>query len=1040
MKPSGIVITALLLASASAQEFPPPVNTQAAGEHPPTPQEMLHYFELPEGFHVTLFAGEPDVRQPISMEFDDRGRLWVAENYTYEARGKYDEQLRDRIVILTDTDGDGQHDERKVFWDGGWMLTSVVWGFGGCWILNDSTLSFLPDQNGDDIPDSEPVVLLDGWTKEAGHNFVNGLMWGPDGWLYGRHGILDTSWPGTPGTPRDQRQPINCGIWRFHPIRHTFEVVCHGTTNPWGMDYNNDHEFFMTNNVLNHLWHVMPGAHYERMYGQDFQPQLYELMRPTADHYHWDTKTKWTESRDGKASDLGGGHSHCGGMIYYGNTFPEKYRGQLFMCNTHGRCVNVNRLERNGASWVGRREPDFLTVSNPWFRGVELRYGPLGRVYLSDWSDNGECHDHDGVHRTSGRIYCISYGRPKAITTTGGRSHPPAVLMKSEVADLVHASMGHDDGPHVAVDDWIRRRAVRIIQEQYMPITLRTEPMARRTLQFRHDQLGFAHNDSIGIALQHFQQSDDDTRLFQRATLLGSLDCLTVQDAQRLLESSSERVRAWAVGHILRNERLRMQCDAELRDAIRVEESATVARTAVSALQWLSKRDKGSATLASDVLTILTSESPVRLRLETDHNLRMMTWYATLQHAGARFDESNPSVAFRLLGIRKSVEDAVAQDQVQDVDGSFLRSLALALPQKRNSSARKEFARRQLDAILDALEGYASVDRPVGWAQYSNAFRKYGDKSIDQKIDQISAVFGDGNATESLRRLVRDRNADHDARRRAIQSLAAVGDKESLPALLSVLNDRAVYVTVSRVLGQFDDPQVPQALLSRWSGLRDGSRPLAVDTLCSRRSYAIALAGGLNDGTVSASDLSATHIRRLMSYGEDEIREAIEKHWGTMNESSEEKAATIAQLKQSLTRERLAKAELSAGAAIFKKQCANCHRLFGEGGRIGPDLTGSNRGNMDYLLGNIVDPSEVVPRQFTVSTLVTGRGRQINGVVVQETQATVQVQTDRELLTIPVAEIEERVNTGKSLMPDGLVRNLTAEQIRDLIAFIQQGT
>ncbi len=138
-----------------ADDFPKVFNTEAAGQHPPTPEEMVKLIELPEGFKATLYAGDPDVQQPICMDFDDRGRLWVAENYTYSG-GPYETKLRDRVVIFEDKDGDGRHDSRKVFWDRGFMLTSLAWGFGGLWILHDGTLSFLADANGDDVPDGEP--------------------------------------------------------------------------------------------------------------------------------------------------------------------------------------------------------------------------------------------------------------------------------------------------------------------------------------------------------------------------------------------------------------------------------------------------------------------------------------------------------------------------------------------------------------------------------------------------------------------------------------------------------------------------------------------------------------------------------------------------------------------------------------------------------------------------------------------------------------------------------------------------------------------
>ncbi|HEX6986731.1 MAG TPA: PVC-type heme-binding CxxCH protein, partial [Planctomycetaceae bacterium] len=393
-------------APAAAEDFPEIVNSQRPGEEPPSPAEAAAAFTAPPDFKVTLFAGEPDVRQPIAIDFDDRGRLLVAECYTFAGHG-FDGDHRDRVVIFRDADGDGRHDERKVFWDGGWMLSSVAWGFDGLWVLHDGTLSHIPDRNRDDVPDGEPTVHLDGFTLEAEHNVVNGLLWGPDGWLYGRHGILATSHVGPPGATDDERTPLNCGIWRYHPTRKVFEVVARGTTNPWGMDYDENGQFFFTNNVIGHAWHLIPGAHYKRMYGEDFNPHLYELIDQHADHYHWDTTGDWTDSREGAggADALGGGHSHCGGMIYLGDNWPAEYRGGLFMCNTHGRRVNHDVPVRHGSGYVLEHGRDLLFANQPWFRGVSLAYGPDGGVYLTDWSDLGECHDHDGVHRTSGRIY-----------------------------------------------------------------------------------------------------------------------------------------------------------------------------------------------------------------------------------------------------------------------------------------------------------------------------------------------------------------------------------------------------------------------------------------------------------------------------------------------------------------------------------------------------------------------------------------------------------------------------------------------------------
>ena len=364
-------------------------------------------------------------------------------------------RLHDRIVIFEDRDHDGRFDQRKVFWDRAQKLASVEVGFGGVWALCAPQLLFLPDRDGDDVPDGEPQVMLDGWDGgKIRHNFVNGLRWGPDGWLYGRHGIQATSRVGRPGTPDEKRTEINCGIWRFHPVRKEFEVVVNGTTNPWGHDWDDHGQLFFINSVIGHLWHVVPGAHYERMYGHDFNPHLYELIPQTADHYHWDRREKWSELKrlglSESSSKAGGGHVHSGLMVYLGDNWPEEYRNDVFAVNYHGRRVNRDRLERRGAGYTATHRPDPVQVGDVWFRGLDLIYGPDGGVYLSDWSDVGECHDSDGVHRTSGRIYKITYGDPAA----------------PEVGDLADRSNAELVRLQLHRNDWWVRQARRILQER----------------------------------------------------------------------------------------------------------------------------------------------------------------------------------------------------------------------------------------------------------------------------------------------------------------------------------------------------------------------------------------------------------------------------------------------------------------------------------------------------------------------------------------------------------------------------------------------
>lgn len=422
-------------------------NTEPADQNPITPAEALAKVKVPEGFKVTLFAGEPDVRQPIAMNVDHKGRLWVAECYSYPT---WKETGNDRLVIFEDKDNDGVFDTRKIFWDKGQYLSGFALGHGGVWICNAPNLQFIPDANGDDVPDGEPQNMLDGWAYKGIHNVFNALAWGPDGWLYGCNGITAPSKVGKPGTPESERTPINCGIWRFHPTQHTFEVVAQGTTNPWGLDWNDHGHAFFTNCVIEHLWHLVPGAHYKRMFGQDFNEHAYALMPSCSKHYHW-AGGEWQKARGRKEDDdLGGGHAHAGAMVYLGDNWPDKYRDSIFIGNIHGYRVNNNVIERKGSGYVGNRAPDFFFAHDNWFRALELKYGPDGGVYLTDWCDTGECHDYKGVHRTSGRVYKIVYGDAKPVKQID--------LAKLSDAELVALQLHKND--------YFCRTARRLLQER----------------------------------------------------------------------------------------------------------------------------------------------------------------------------------------------------------------------------------------------------------------------------------------------------------------------------------------------------------------------------------------------------------------------------------------------------------------------------------------------------------------------------------------------------------------------------------------------
>ena len=614
-------VSLLLLAGAFAVGAALPegvTNTQNTLDKPLAPREALAKVTVPKGFNVSLFAAEPDLMQPVAFDFDDRGRLWVVECFSYP---DFKTENKDRVLIFTDTDNDGRFDERKVFLDNGHRLSGITWGFGGVWLCSAPELIFIPDRNGDDMPDGKPIVHLDGWTLKASHNMVNGLAWGPDGWLYGRQGILADSLVGKPGTLEKDRTLLNCAIWRYHPTRQIFEVVARGTTNPWGLDWDENGQAFFSNNVIGHLWHLIAGAHYQRMYGEDFNPYLYELMPACSDHLHWAGKD-WTKTRGGQGAHdtLGGGHSHCGAMIYLGDNWPAEYRGTIMMANTHGNRFLYDKLERSGCGYVGRHGDNFFMAHDPWFRGVSIQYGPDGGVYATDWNDFGECHDYDGTYRSSGRMYKITYGSP--------RKMEPFNLAKLPDKELVQLQLHQND--------WYVRHARRVLQERAAAGTLSAETRHLLSAIF-----------------------NADPNVTRKLRAMWSLHAIGALDANTLVQSlahENEHMRWWAIKFLSESEEFSDAHREMFIKRAREERSGLVRLGLASALQRLplDKRWELAEALASHAEDAKDPNQPLMIWYGVEPAVPENSQRAIQLMSAAKIPLVRQFIARRLAGLEPS--------------------------------------------------------------------------------------------------------------------------------------------------------------------------------------------------------------------------------------------------------------------------------------------------------------------------------------------------------------------------------------------------
>ncbi len=973
------LLLALPISTAGAELTP--TNTQAAGEHPLAPAEAVTRLKLPEGFRVTLAAAEPDVRQPIAIAFDDRGRLWVAESYSYNG-SKFTDDRHDRILIFEDSTGDGTLDRRKVFSAGLTHLTGLQIGFGGVWITAPPHLAFIPDRDRDDIPDGDPVVHLEGWSLKAEHNSVNGLTWGPDGWLYGRHGIKQPSRVGRPHQPSESRIELSCSIWRYHPTRHLFEVVADGTINPWGLDFDDHGHGFFTTSVVDHLWHLVPGAHYQRWKnrGPHPAPFVYEVMTATSDHLHWGSGTWDKAGRMAEGNhEFGGGHSHCDAMIYLGDRWPDRFRGSLFTSNIHGRRINRDRLVRTDGPFRGVHGDDFLLADDPWFRAVSMEYGPDGDVYLTDWSDNGECHDRDGVHRTSGRIYKITWGAPKRVEVN---------LAEASNEQLVEYQLHPND--------WFVRHARRLLQER-----------------------AAAGQDMTAVQATLREQFASHPDMTRKLRSLWALDATNGTDNAWLIDLlgfDDEHVRSWAV---------RLLTDTSPPDEPVIDALAHTARGETS---WLVRMELASALRRLPVSRRFDVAIPLTNVLTTsDSNIDRMIWYA--------------------------VEPAVAGNPQRG-----LAFAAMASPQLREWTARRltEHSGDSIGLLLaavdhaeevavmaDLLQGCSaaveSVDRqaiPASARDVVVRLLEHGDEQVRIPALTVAAAIGDQSTVQRIRQVLHDSNQQDALRLAALAGLVNRPAEGLADDLRTLVRAGQLTAAVLHASGAVNDTALQQAILTRYPDMAPDERHAAIDALVGRAESAKLLMSAVAGQQISTSDISATHARQIAALQDKALLQWLKSDWGTVRRTSAERQGQIKELEQSLTPASLLQADPTQGRELFRKTCSACHRLFGEGRAIGPELTGANRRNLHYLVSNIVDPSAAVPADFRQATVVTVNGRVVTGAVSQRTASAVAIQTATGEVRLRSNEVEELTISSQSMMPDGLLDKFNVDQTRDLIAWL----
>jgi hypothetical protein len=328
-----VVAVPFALIDTNAKDKPQPKKEVIphAQDKPPgpplSPQEAIKKMQVPPGFHVELVAAEPDIVNAVAMTFDERGRIWITESIEYPRRSAG--PGKDRVKVLESTKGDGKFDKITTVIDGLNIPSGIAVGHGGVWVANAPDIFFYPFVDFATPKLGKPQVVVTGFGRFDTHELPNSLTWGPDGWLYGLNGVFNRSVVKQDGKTFD----FTCALFKIHPKTKKFEIFCEGTSNPWGLAFNENGDAFVSACVIDHLWHLAETGYYQRQ-GGPYPPFTWKIG-------------SIVKHRHQKAA-------YCGLVWFDSDAYPPEYREKLYMGNIHGGCINCDQLERDGSTYFGK--------------------------------------------------------------------------------------------------------------------------------------------------------------------------------------------------------------------------------------------------------------------------------------------------------------------------------------------------------------------------------------------------------------------------------------------------------------------------------------------------------------------------------------------------------------------------------------------------------------------------------------------------------------------------------------------------------------
>lgn len=963
-----------------------------------SPEVALSKMQMADGLKATIVASEPLVRQPVAIDFDDRGRLWVIQYLQYPnpaglnrikvdrfSRTQYDRipeppprgpNGADKITILEDKNGDGRADKAHDFISGLNLSTGFAFGDQGVYVLQAPYLLHYKDANQDDIPDSDPQVLLTGFGMDDAHSLANSLTWGNDGWLYGLQGSTVTA--------KIRGIEFQQGIWRYHPPTDRFELYAEGGGNMWGLDLDRSGNLIASTNFGPHIaLDVLQDAYYWKQFGKHGP-----LHNPFA-YGHFDHM---------RHENPKGGHVTAGGIFYQADQWPLKYRGKYIGANVLSHWVSAFDLIPDKSTFKTKQTDLILNSHDPWFAPNDLALGVDGNIYVADWHDERMAHPDPDADwdRTNGRIYMI-----KSIA---------------------------DQRPGMGLIDDISKLGTAELVDGLSSANLAIVRRSRRILKERHDK------ESISL-LKSAWDHPNTTEQIRREILW------------TMISQQSQEIKASIVTDDLLKDCLK-QSDAVIRrSAIQFigDRNTTVSTDLEKALTESIQKETDLRILGQYAATsgrlgsIVIWESVVKRSssVSNDPQLALRLWWSSEKIARShlkqmaesleQLDHENIPVIDQTI-IPRFIQ--MLANQGGDFAGDWLAKIIKSSKSLRN---------KRLAIILESLRGASPKLTGKMWSDYIT--KAYGDESGNIIVWEIAARMGQTKPRE-------------DASKISVQGQSSIPDKTLAAYLITAadlkwedwsslcLSSLKAHSPITRAaawqaMGRLMSDREIDVMIKEYPASSNSMKAQIRDLLLTRPDACQKLLESVESGRIPKADFDLNQVARMESLGSLVLKEKAFRIWGRVQSATpEERLAEVRRLNNDL---RAADGDLAKGRVLFTNHCGRCHKLNGEGNAIGPELTGANRTDRQWLLTSLVDPSGVVRKEYQSQILEMKDGRVMDVLIISQTGGLLKViDSQGKEFQVIAGEVIDRRDSPTSLMPDGLYKLFRPQELRDLFAYLQK--